>query len=182
MTIHIRLTSLPLKQISGQQQYCNIQISPTVGRIKETSYWPCLHSPSVHLSLFVLCSFLFYPCPSTSIAHCTLAPCPLLCRRIDWQCGFSWSVWGTDTSEFGLLILLSYPNEPRLSVSNTRVARMTGRKKNYHLTSTYMSVRVSWMPFLKAINRSACACVCTGVSVSVMQVLTRVMMEMLEDS
>lgn len=33
-------------------------------------------------------------------------------RRIDYQCGFYWRVWGADTSALGLLILLSYPNEP----------------------------------------------------------------------
>lgn len=36
----------------------------------------------------------------------------LHCRRIDYQCGFYWRVWGADTSALGLLILLSYPNEP----------------------------------------------------------------------
>lgn len=83
----------------------------------------------------------------------------LHCWWIDYQCGFYWRVWGADTSALGLLILLSYPNEPcvihHCSAGNTQAAWMAGRTelrrdRDYHLATRYISMRVPWIPFWKA--------------------------------
>ena len=133
-------------------------------------------------STALIFEFIHYPYPSASITHPVTAPHSqphtqhrythththkqqnldtLHRQRIDYQCGFYWRVWGADTSELGLLILLSYPNEPcvihHCSAGSTQAAWMAGRTelrrdRDYHLATRYISMRVSWIPYLKGIN------------------------------
>lgn len=86
---------------------------------------------------------------------------------------FYWRVWGADTSALGLLILLSYPNEPcvihHCPAGSTQPAWMTGRTelrrdRDYHLATRYISIRVSWLPFLKGIkSNKKTGCTCEGL-------------------